>query len=376
MDKNNIYDDSEKIKVLPKYLDASQLPPEVDSGSVVFNPDPEEINIHGLTRVNNQIIYQVNTRDCIRYISIDGNIEYVGFIFNEKLHIFSLVTREIPDEMKRYFFHINEEILNILTNKVNNAKSMIKIINSFKKIPNFVFIHKHKLKCIHFRDLTEVKARIKDLNAALHQTCPGFSLNIDYIYRLSNPTIVSVFSVPFDGNTLLLCLFNGNNCISSLELNINTPNDISISSRTNKLYENRKYNKLLRAIIIIIAKLIDTAIQRINSEAINPVSAYLMLHSFNAIYINRVTKKILNKYSTYEEIEDELNSSESRSIVSSIELNDENNANARRVFEEIIENINCGPVTEGGVVTLPKIGGRRKTKRHKRRGKKRSRKCS
>ncbi len=187
---------------------------------------------------------------------------------------------------------------------------------------------------------------------------------------MSDPSIVSVFSVPFNGNTLLLCLFNGNNCISSLELDIepNVNSNIYISSKTNKLYEKRKYNKLLRAIIIIIAKSIDPAIQYIQSAAINPVSAYLMLHSFNAVYKNRVTETKLNKDSTYEEIEAEMELRGDDALITSVELNDENNAIAHRVFESIIENINCGPVTEGAVMAKGRRSRRRS--RSNRKGKK------
>jgi hypothetical protein len=344
----------------------------MDSESVVFNPDPEEINIHYLTRVNNQIIYQVNTHDCIRYISIDDHIEHTGFVYKDKMHIFRLVGGEIPDEIKRYFFHINEEKINILTRKVrsSNVFAIFDILDSLKKIPNFVFIEEYKLKCIDFKDLTQVKARIEELNAALHQTCPGFSLNIDYIYRLSDPSIVSIFSLPIiDPNTLLLCLFNGNKCVSSLELDINPTihNNIyiSISSKTKRLYEKRNYNKLLRAIIIIIAKSIDPAIQYIQSSAINPVSAYLMLHSFNAVYKNFVTETKLNRDSTYEEIKAEMELLADYALITNVELNDENNAIARGVFESIIENINCEPVMESHAGIAK--GKRTKVKRTRRR---------
>jgi hypothetical protein len=339
------------------------------SESVLFNPDAEEINIHYLTRVNKQIIYQVNAKDCIRYITLDNNIEHTGFVYKDKMHIFRLVDGEIPDELKRHFSHIDEEKLNILTKKVKPANffTRFEILDSLK-IPNFEFIEDYDLKCIHFKDLTEVKAHIEEFNAVLHQTCPGFSLNIDYIYRLRDPSIVSVFSVLVNGNTLLLCLFNGNNCVSSLELDIE-PTSIYISSKTNKLYEKRKYNKLLRAIIIIIARSIDPAIQHILSAAINPVSAYLMLHSFNAVYINRATTETkLNRDSTYEEIKAEMELLDDNALITSVELNDENNAIAHRVFEDIIENINCGPVTEGAVMAKG-IRSRRRSKRSRKKGK-------
>ncbi len=95
------------------------------SESVLFNPDAEEISIHYLTRVNKQIIYQVNAPDCIRYITLDDHIEHTGFVYKDKMHIFRLVDGEIPDEIKRRFIHIDEEKINILTKKVKPVNFLL-----------------------------------------------------------------------------------------------------------------------------------------------------------------------------------------------------------------------------------------------------------
>lgn len=340
----------------------------METESVLFNSHGEEINIHYLTRVNRQIIYQINARDCIRYITLDdANIEHIGFVYGDKLHIFRLVDGEIPDELKSHFFHIDEEKMNILSNKIKPPeweKTRKELVKYLDHIPNFIYLRENEIKCQQFRELNETKALIEQLNELLHQTCPGYSLNIDYIFRLRDPSTVSTFSSPFDANTLLLCLFNGNNCVSSLELDIDTNlyQHISISSKTNKLYEKRKYNKLLRAVIIIIAKTIDPVIKIIVSEAVNSISAYLMLHSFNAVYKNRETNKILDRDSTFDEIKAEMESREDESIVSRVELTDENIENAHRIFERIIENINCDPVTDAAAKGI-------KTKRRRSRNK-------
>lgn len=341
----------------------------METESVLFNPHGEEINIHYLTRVNGESIYQINTHDCIRYISFDdSNIEHIGFVYGNKLHIFRLVDGEIPDELKSQFFHIDEEKINILCNEITPPefqKTRKDLVKYLDHIPKFRYLRDYEITCRNFIDLHEAKNAIVQLNDILHQKCPGYSLNIDYIFRLSDPSFVSTFSTRPEANTLLLCLFTGNNCVSSLELEVNICNNsyIGISSKTNKLYEKRKYNKLLRAIIIIIAKLIHPSMKFIESAAINPVSGYLMLKGFNGVYKNNQTGKELNKQSIYEEIKEEVDSEDG--IIIKVELNDENIANANKVFEEIIENINCDPIAGEDVIAKGKKTKRKRSRRHK-----------
>jgi hypothetical protein len=52
---------------------------------------------------------------------------------------------------------------------------------------------------------------------------------------------------------------------------------IYISSKTDELYENKKYNKLLRSVAVLISNLISPDITRIFSYTINPVSTYILM---------------------------------------------------------------------------------------------------
>jgi hypothetical protein len=77
--------------------------------------------------------------------------------------------------------------------------------------------------------------------------------------------------------TLILSLCKVGRCISTIELIILKSGEISMNSKTNPLQEGKKYNKLLRNVLTIIATKI-TGVLYINSSAINPISAWLLLH--------------------------------------------------------------------------------------------------
>jgi hypothetical protein len=82
--------------------------------------------------------------------------------------------------------------------------------------------------------------------------------------------------------TLLLCLNHSENgCISSIEIIIGDDEELIINSKTKSEFEGKKYNKLLRAATIIIAPYLDCS--TLTSEAINPISTWLLMDSFNAI---------------------------------------------------------------------------------------------
>jgi hypothetical protein len=313
--------------------------------SILFKPN-SEFTTQKITTVNRQNVYRVNLDDCPRYISLNANIEYIALIRHSKFHVFKLTDGEIPEDFQSHFANLDEEKINIFSGKLIKEDSWeIKkeITNSFKLIPNFLFIHSYEflMSCVKFRNLDMAKQIITVLNADLHRMCPNFSLNIDYVFNLPDPSIVTAYSLPAYASTLLLCLFNDNNCVSSLEIEIDR-RDLTISSRTNKSYENRKFNKLSRAVIIIISKAIEPKIQHVLSEAITDISAYLMIHSFNAVYEDAKIK--IDKNSTFAEVSSALN--ERKSITSGVELTDENIQNAVAVFNETIGRVNCGPLID------------------------------
>ena len=122
---------------------------------------------------------------------------------------------------------------------------------------------------------------------------------------------------------LILCLMYEGNCISSILLEYNR-NKITISSETYKVYESKKYNKLLRSTLLIIVTLLicneSDNITHIESVAINPISAWYFLNPTN----NFKSKNVLGvpvglEIKSFSDIE------KSKSIIITMELNDHNN---------------------------------------------------
>ena len=330
---------------------------EFQEESVQFNPN-DDFTTRIITHINNRPIYQINVDDCPRYISPLPNIEYIGTIFNGKFHIFKLRDGEIPAEFQERFAHIDETAITVLSGKQSSDESQ-EIIVLLNRIPKFKFITNYNFKCIDLKNLTAAKGIVDILNADLHRTCPDFRINVDYVFALDDPSLVTAYTLPPKPTTILICLFKENNCVSSLELEKDSivSNQIEISSLTLKSYERRQFNKLLRAVIILIAKAIEPTTEKVGSIAINPISAFIMLNFFNAEYTNRENKISLDKNSTFDDVK--LAMTSVSSIWTSIILNDENIQNAMRVFNETIDKVNCGPLEPLDVIAK---GTKRKTK--------------
>ena len=338
----------------------------------VFFSSNSLLNIQYLTRVNNKNIYQIDMGDCLRYISPDNSPVYIGIIYNDILHIFNLIEDGVfSDDFKSLFKNINETNIKHLSGKLRTSDSIritTQFLQFFNSIHDFSYIP--KFPCHKLINLDIAKAVVNDLNVELNKTCPNFKINIDYVFNLKEPSFVTTYSPPMV-DTLLLCLFNDNNCVASLTVKFHfmDARKIDIDSRTELRYEGRKFNKLLRSVLIIISKALDERKQFISSEAINPISALLMIKSLNAISKNYAGEIILDKSSTFEDIKSAIEVAPNKSVISIVELNDENIQNAQEVFNRTIQEINCGSLDED-----VKSGGKRKRQYSKRKYKAKSKK--
>jgi hypothetical protein len=191
-------------------------------------------------------------------------------------------------------------------------------------------------------DLSEAQIIIDELNIQLKRKCTNLEIKFDHMYKLTN----SIVSFHEDYNILTLCLYNGDNCVSSIQLThpVNNISNITISSKTSPDYEGRKYNKMLRAIIIIISKFIkyngiSEIIKTIYSSAVNPISAWLFINSFNA----KTNDKIFNEFIKDKELSFDLveeyfkKDPEITGLNTYIEVNDINIAKAIEIFNLLLD---------------------------------------
>ena len=105
------------------------------------------------------------------------------------------------------------------------------------------------------------------------------SLELDYIYRHKSGNIYT-YQERAPPTSLILCLYNISGCISSITISIEDTS-IDIDFKTFYLFKGKKYDKLLKSVIIQIAKLISPIATKVVSHATNPISVYLLTMDFN-----------------------------------------------------------------------------------------------
>ena len=140
--------------------------------------------------------------------------------------------------------------------------------------------------------------------------------------------------------------------------NINLPNSLEISSETHPNLQGRKFNKLLRSVLILIASLITIDdkinIQTILSESINPISSWLLVKYYNAKIVDKAFNDYLNSINTqpsditYDMINNYM--SNGARVKTIIELNEPVQRNAMNEFTNILGNtdiskrLNCSNI--------------------------------
>jgi len=136
-----------------------------------------------------------------------------------------------------------------------------------------------KKQCLDFNK-DNINSVLEDLNKKIQNKCPELSLKLDYKYKLTGK--ITSFYARLE--TLLLCLYYGVDCISSISLGYNGEDTMYINSCTKEDKRGNKYNKLLRCIIIIICDILvcndNRRIMNIISWAANPISAWLLISNF------------------------------------------------------------------------------------------------
>jgi len=135
-------------------------------------------------------------------------------------------------------------------------------------------------------DISHTKQLLNKFKTELIKKCPDFDLKFDKMQNMTG----TIYSINKEPNIPILCLYHNNSCISSIQIEYDRSfsNDsetgIEISSYTSDAYMNRGFNKLLRAIIILLApfiKINGKNVTFVSSSALSPVSAWLLLKYYN-----------------------------------------------------------------------------------------------
>jgi hypothetical protein len=240
---------------------------------------------------------------------------------------------------KRRITQINIVPYGEITEEYKTSIQSIESNADFDKLYPRVFRMHITANHIDSLDFENAKQSLKIIEQRLMEKCPEMSLSLNYQYNLPGE-IYSYYNRPF---YLLLCLYFNGDCISSISIHIHRIIGniiiLEISSQTKETYENRKYNKLLRAVLIMIMddiKIQNTTIAYLYSNAETPISAWLLHNSFNG-EIQNDDFNASNKIVTYKMIEDYISST--RNIEILIDLYDkETISKATRVFDELLSN--------------------------------------
>ena len=318
------------------------------------------LNIHPLTTVNGNICYEIETKDCpFRYVFALQSTTFITMKHDDVIHIFNLKQSGVfTDEFKEYIEQIRGKIYEFFFNPMLTIGEHLELWHEINdNSHNFAIIRQNTSsshRCEPFIDLSNAKIIVRQLNAALQPTCPNFHLNIDYITSFPRDSNVSLYSdIPLNSYfqpPLALCLFTGNNCVSSITISFSHPTIMTIDSNTNELFMKRNFNTLLRAVAIIISTHLNARVESINSNATNVISALSMIKHFNAVSETyRGVISNANKVVSPDALETTIRQSFKREGVmeTSVKLNSENIANATAVFHKTIPNMNCEPLKGG-----------------------------
>jgi DNA-binding XRE family transcriptional regulator len=259
-----------------------------------------------MTTINDYNIYRIN-------INVNNIYKLEKVVTNTNFYFYSYKDYNygLLDLDKNYhILKINEFVEDLNDTLITNLKEDLKenfslydlkkykisyfsFDDYYKPRYNYTFEDTDYEKFLRIDDLTNAKKKLLNLNQQLNKKCNNLSLELNYLYNMKPPNNkISFFSL--NGSfphpeSLILCLFDsGCGCISSIiiEKCMFGNKFIEISSKTDNNFENKKYNTLLRCVIILISKLMSNDIEYIYSQAINSISFHLLMKYFGGILAN------------------------------------------------------------------------------------------
>lgn len=142
-----------------------------------------------------------------------------------------------------------------------------------KSLPIYV-PKKNSVNC----ELGNITRKLNELNIKLRIKCPQLSISAHKIINNNDDLIDMVMCICLNENL--------NECIAKIDVGFDVEEYgyevLTIHSETNKEYQGKKYNKFLRAVVIVIIPFLvcSKKIKRIVSTVLHPVSAWLLINYF------------------------------------------------------------------------------------------------
>lgn len=236
---------------------------------------------------------------------------------------------------------INEKIMESVTKALSKKRRTNKNEDLFKDAVLLQY-------CSLDIDLTECQSVLQSLNEKLRVKCPNLIFKFAHFFDYSEPMArysevyhVCIACNFYDTLVLALCKNPEEKCISTIEVKISPTGEILINSKTEEKDEGKKYNKLLRAVLLIIASKLNGATY-IKSIAYNPISAWLLIKYSNATiesgndFEKHLKEKKLTLADITQEIIKEYYGAKNAPIHLIVPINAETSENSRREFQKLV----------------------------------------
>lgn len=358
------------------------------------------INIVATDSGHTNYIYKYRiTPTCYKYFEIttyikgfnsDGDIfcgyQYVAHIKNNILYIVNIISDDDNDDDNKKISKAIANIDNIDISISANLDIVTNTLNNLDKKYSVKYLHFTNDDCSHTIDLSNAKTIIETLNNKL--SCKKYKLSIDYIFQMKRKPEITTFS--FNSEHLLLCIFTDNMCVSSIVIKYDTTeNNIYIDSKTKTNYEGNKFNTLLRAVTIIITKILYTDVTTLSSQAVNPISAYIMIWYFNGQIYNNDGKEVtipdisidtditkLNNQASITNLQKYIKKyiEQHHQVDVKVDLNDENIQRAQRIFDITASKIRAKGICDDSTNDMQQLAAGYLLPKHSRKKTTRSRK--
>lgn len=238
-------------------------------------------------RVDKQFIinsgYIYKGKKFLEIFDIERNTRYLC-ILNQNYYYINYNTGKVNEVFvlnKDYKLEEDKDIIMDLNNKVKKS-------NIYLKRNKIIYLNLSDIKVCLNSDLTNMNKELEGINKKLNKKCPELNIKFeDYTpIKVSNIKTSRIID-----DVYLLCMYYNKKCISHIELYYhNIQGVLEFRSYTENKYEGKKYNKLLRSLIIILTALIVCKKHKFKflySQAINPISAWLLINNFNTILYSK-----------------------------------------------------------------------------------------
>ena len=265
------------------------------------------------TKYDNNYIYKYDVFIKMPYIIFKDDTKWFIYLITEASPYMNPINMDasIKPPAKKFI----EQNIKLPENKQTFFKFNIKVVKLLKLI-----------------NLTKASDKITELNQLLKVKCNNLlSFKLDFFYNMTGE--VSNFdTAPSD---IILCLYYADNCIASISLKFKE-DTLTLYSKTNERFEGNKFNKLLRAIVIMIGGSITYDFQpfkTIKSYAINPVSAWLLISNYNVTFDEDFMNYMQDRTTDMSMIKSYMK--DDNNITIYVDL-DENQAKAEKILSELL----------------------------------------